>query len=185
MSPRILDSHNFFVHFLLLHFLIEHIGSSTSVLNIIEHDEDITSHLRFLYLFKQLNQYSPKRVIYDGSWLRIHGAGINSMCAWGSPRFWNSTICFLNKSFFSSMDFTLDVMSALSFAVNPTRTPQLVSQYGEPVVLCTHYPPYKTNDPDLWNCKAGNGCIELQRYYLDCVCKSRGRISQLSSLAGT
>ena len=24
------------------------------------------------------------------------------------------------------------------------------------VVLCTHYPPYKTNDPDLWNCKAGN-----------------------------
>ena len=29
------------------------------------------------------------------------------------------------------------------------------------VVLCTHYPPYKTNDPDLWNCKAGNGCIAL------------------------
>ena len=28
-------------------------------------------------------------------------------------------------------------------------------------MLCTHYPPYKTNDPDLWNCKAGNGCIAL------------------------
>ena len=31
----------------------------------------------------------------------------------------------------------------------------------ENVVLCTHYLPYKTNDPDLWNCKAGNGCIAL------------------------
>ena len=25
----------------------------------------------------------------------------------------------------------------------------------------THYPPYKTNDPDLWNCKADNECIAL------------------------
>ena len=41
------------------------------------------------------------------------------------------------------------------------------------VVLCTHYPPYKTNDPDLWNCKAGNGCIALQSEivpeYLDII----------------
>ena len=28
------------------------------------------------------------------------------------------------------------------------------------VVLCTHYVSYKTNDPDLWNCKTRNGCIE-------------------------
>ena len=28
-------------------------------------------------------------------------------------------------------------------------------------MLCTHYPPYKTNDPDLWNCKADNECIAL------------------------
>ena len=37
----------------------------------------------------------------------------------------------------------------------------VVSTLIDTVVLCTHYPPYKTSDPDLWNCKAGNGCMAL------------------------
>ena len=28
-------------------------------------------------------------------------------------------------------------------------------------MLCTNFPPFKTNDPNLWNWKAGNGCIAL------------------------
>ena len=45
-------------------------------------------------------------------------------------------------------------------AVNMENNLQILPNDG--VVLCTHYPPYETNDPDLWNCKAGNGCIALQ-----------------------
>ena len=31
-------------------------------------------------------------------------------------------------------------------------------------MLCTHYPAYNSTDPDLWNCKPGNGFIALHVY---------------------
>ena len=40
------------------------------------------------------------------------------------------------------------------------------------VVLCTHYPPYNSTDPDHWFCMAGNGCI-ARHQLVECPAASR------------
>ena len=36
-------------------------------------------------------------------------------------------------------------------------------------MLCTHYPPYNSTDPDHWFRKAGNGCIALHHRLVEFV----------------
>ena len=69
----------------------------------------------------------------------------------------NGSMCNVRRKFWG---LTLGVM-VIFFQRNFDIFPHCITQIMRTVVLCTHYPPYKTDDRDLVNCKASTTVLMI------------------------